>query len=284
MGLLYRQAAADLSALREDPSGKTYARTLNLLLARAHNTIYTGQKSSGGGIVHFFRVEYPRLFRRNLGLITAAFLLFLAGGLAGSLLTLSRPEFMRLYINPQMMESIDRHQMWTDSVVSIKPAASSRIMTNNLTVAFVTFAMGITAGLGTILSLINNGVMLGVIGVACWLGDMSLPLWSFVAPHGVLELPAIFIAGGAGLRIAHGMLFPGWLSRSDSLVKSGGEAVRLVLGTIPILIVAGSIEGFISPSPNIPWRLKFALAGVIAVFFFAYLFFAGGQDRSARQN
>ena len=82
-----------------------------------------------------------------------------------------------------------------------------------------------------------------------------------MAPHGVLELPAIFIAGGAGLRIAQGMLFPGMLSRQDSLAKAGGEAVRLLVGIIPILIVAGLIEGFISPS-SLPWQWKFSLAGV----------------------
>jgi uncharacterized membrane protein SpoIIM required for sporulation len=115
--------------------------------------------------------------------------------------------------------------------------------------------------------------MIGVVGTACWLGGMSLPLWSFVAPHGVLELPAIFIAGGAGLRIAQGMLFPGLLSRRDSLAKAGGEAVRLLMGTVPVLVVAGCIEGFISPSPAIPWQWKFTLAGAIAVIFFSYLFF-----------
>src|SRR5579864_8597950 len=76
LGLLYRQAAADLSALREDPSGKSYARTLNLLLARAHNTIYSAQKSSAKGMIDFFLQDYPRIFRRNFRLITLAFLLF----------------------------------------------------------------------------------------------------------------------------------------------------------------------------------------------------------------
>jgi uncharacterized membrane protein SpoIIM required for sporulation len=120
--------------------------------------------------------------------------------------------------------------------------------------------------------MVFNGVLVGVIGVACGLGGMSLPLWSFVAPHGVLELPAIFVAGGAGLRIAQGMLFPGWLPRGQSLAKAGGEAIRLLLGCIPMLIVAGIIEGFFSPSPYPP-ALKFAVAGVIGVIFFSYLFF-----------
>ncbi len=274
MGLLYRQAAADLSALREDPSGKSYSRTLNLLLSRAHNTIYSGQKSSAWGIVQFYKSTYPRIFRRNLGMINIALLICLAGTFAGMLLALTKPDYMQAFLGPRMMETIERHKMWTDPVVSIAPAASSGIMTNNMSVAFFAFALGITAGLGTVYVMLLNGVMLGVIGTACWLGGMSLSFWSFVAPHGVLELPAIVIAGGAGFRIAQGMLFPGLLSRVDSLAQAGGEAVRLVLGTVPVLIVAGCIEGFISPSLTISWKWKFALAAANAVIFFSYLFFA----------
>jgi len=182
------------------------------------------------------------------------------------------------------METIEQHKMWTDSVVSIAPAASSQIMTNNISVSFVAFAYGITAGAGTVLFMVFNGLLMGVVGTACWLNNMSLSLWSFVAPHGVLELPAIFIAGGAGLRIAQGMLFPGTLSRQDSLAKAGGEAVRLLVGIIPILVVAGLIEGFISPS-FLPWQWKFSLAGAVAVIFFSYLFFCarGGEVQTSIQ-
>lgn len=274
LGLLYRQAAADLSALREDPSGKSYARTLNLLLSRAHNIIYSGQKSSAWGIVQFYRFTYPRIFRRNLGLINLAFLLFLVGALGGMLLALTRPDYMHVFLGPRMLDTIERHKMWTDSVVGVAPAASSAIMTNNLAVSFIAFASGISAGVFTAYLMLFNGVMIGVIGTACWLAGMNLPLWSFVAPHGVLELPAIFIAGGAGLRIAQGMLFPGLLSRRDSLAQAGGEAVRLLMGTVPVLIVAGCIEGFVSPSQAIEWQWKFAMAAANAVIFFSYLFFA----------
>ncbi|HEY6307401.1 MAG TPA: stage II sporulation protein M [Candidatus Angelobacter sp.] len=278
LGLLYRQAAADLSALREDPSGKSYARTLNLLLSRAHNTIYSGQKSSGRGIVEFYRSIYPRIFRRNLRLINAAFLLFVAGALGGMLLALTRPDYMHLFLGAPMMETIERHKMWTDSVVGVMPQASSRIMTNNITVTFMAFAYGVTGGVLTSLLMVFNGVLLGVVGTACWLNGLSLSLWSFVAPHGVLELPAIFIAGGAGLRIAQGMLFPGLLSRRDSLAQAGGEAVRLLMGTVPVLIVAGCIEGFFSPSLTISWKWKFAVAAANAVIFYGYLFFAAHEE------
>lgn len=285
LSLLYRQAAADLSALREDATAQHYARSLNLLLARAHNTIYSGQKSSPFSILHFYRYTYPQIFREHLSLITTAFLLFVAGAILGVLLSLTNPSFMHRFLGPAMMDSIQKHEMWTKSVVAVKPEASSRIMTNNMTVAFVAFAFGIVPGVGilfwllsgrmvfpdTVTLLFFNGMLMGVVGTACWIHGMSLQLWSFVAPHGVLELPAIFIAGGAGLKIAKGLLFPGRLPRRDSVARAGGEAVRLIVGTVPILIIAGTIEGFVSPSA-LPAMVKFIVAGVIAFFFFVYLF------------
>jgi len=153
----------------------------------------------------------------------------------------------------------------------MKPIASSAIMTNNLGVAFMSFAAGITAGIGTVYMMVFNGLLIGVIGTACWLSGMSSQLWSFVAPHGVLELPAIFISGGAGLRLAYGLLFPGFLPRRESVARAGIEAVKLLLGAIPILIVAGVIEAFVSPT-GLAVPLKFGLAGALFPLLMAYLF------------
>jgi uncharacterized membrane protein SpoIIM required for sporulation len=153
-------------------------------------------------------------------------------------------------------------------------------MTNNMSVAFMAFALGITAGLGTLYMLLFNGLLIGVIGMACHLSGMSLKLWEFVAPHGVLELPAIFLAGGAGLRIASGLLFPGYLPRRESLVRAGSEAVQLLLGSIPILIVAGTIEAFVSPT-GLATNLKFAMAAALFVLLLGYLFGAGRSSAKA---
>jgi uncharacterized membrane protein SpoIIM required for sporulation len=166
---------------------------------------------------------------------------------------------------------MERHQMWTESIVGIAPKATSGIMTNNLTVSFVTFAGGIVFGLGTFLSLFNNGMMLGVIGVACHQYGMSILLWSFVAPHGSLELPAILIAGGAGFRLGHAMLFPGNLRWKDSIAQGGLEATRLVSGVIPMLVVAGCLEGFFSPS-HAPICLKFTVGAMLFTLLNLWLF------------
>lgn len=283
LGLLYRQAAADLSALREDPSGKYYARSINLLLSRAHNIIYSGQKASAKGILHFYRFTYPQIFRRNLKLIITSFSMFIAGGLLGMLLSVTRPDFIRAFLPPHMIETIERHQMWTDPVIRVSPRESSAIMTNNLSVSFITFGYGLTFGIGTAYMLFFNGFLIGVVGTACWYAGMSLPLWSFIAPHGILELPAIFIAAAAGFRLAQAILFPGVLTRRDSLTRSGGEAVRLLMGVIPVLIIAGLIEGFISPSQAVHWPWKFALSGSIGIIFFSYLFYSarGGAAAAA---
>jgi len=271
LSLLYRQTAADLAAIREDRGSIHFARYVNQLLVRAHNTIYSGHRASPMAALSFFWSAYPTAFRRNWRHCVLATAIFAIAGLAGAVLTYQNPDFKVKLLGPQMVETIDRHQMWTHSIVGIKPLASSFIMTNNMSVGFTTFALGITAGLGTIYMMAFNGLLIGVIGMACWLAGMSLQLWSFVAPHGVLELPAIFIAGGAGLRIAQGLLFPGILPRRDSLARAGSEAVQLLLGTIPILIIAGLIEAFVSPT-GLAIPLKFGLAGAMFVLLCVYLF------------
>jgi uncharacterized membrane protein SpoIIM required for sporulation len=270
LALLYRQSASDLATVREDPASKQLAVYLNQLLGRAHNLIYMGRRANRRGIWTFYKDIYPAVFRETFPDTFAAFVLFLAGAFAGVLMGMADPSFMRHFLGPQMVDSIERHEMWTHSIVTVKPLASSAILTNNISVAFSTFALGITAGIGTVWMMLLNGLMMGVVGVACWHEGMSLPLWSFVAAHGVLELPAIFIAGGAGIGIAKGLLFPGSLPRRESLVRAGGRSVRLVLGTIPILFVAGVVEGFVSPT-DLPYPLKFLLAGALATLLVLYL-------------
>lgn len=274
LGLLYRQTASDLAAVREDVSSRQLTVYLNQLLGRSHNLIYMGHKKKVNELLHFYGDTYPRIFRETLPQTVLATLLVFATAIAAWVITLRDPAFAYRLLGPHMIETIEQRQMWTDSIVTIKPLASSGIMTNNLSVAFTMFALGITGGLGTIWMLALNGILLGVIGAATAHAGMALQLWSFVAPHGVLELPAIFIAGGAGLEIARGLLFPGLLSRRDSLERSGLRAIRLLLGTIPMLIVAGVIEGFFSPSAA-PVAMKFGLAGFLFAALLSYLFFTG---------
>jgi uncharacterized membrane protein SpoIIM required for sporulation len=278
LGLLYRQTASDLATVREDVTSQQLTFYLNQLLGRAHNLIYMGHKQKMSGIVRFYTQTFPQVFRETFRQTFLAFLIFMVTGIATWAVTIHDPAFAHRMLGPQMMATIEKREMWTNSIVTIKPLAASGIMTNNLFVCFLTFALGITAGIGTIRLMVTNGMLIGVIGAATWQAGMALQLWSFVAAHGVLELPAIFISGGAGLEIARGMLFPGLLPRRESLALAGGRAARLMIGIMPILIIAGVIEGFISPS-GIAIGLKFLLAAVLFAGLTTYLWLAGSGSR-----
>jgi uncharacterized membrane protein SpoIIM required for sporulation len=264
LGLLYRQSAADLSAVRADRSSRTLEQYLNRLVGRAHNFVYSGRRISAASLWRFFAHGYPRLLRRLSGYVVAATAIFLLAGLLGMVVTLLRPDFAVLMLGPEMMEKINNHQMWTDSVLSMKPQAASGIMTNNISVCFMTFAGGILAGLGTVLLLFNNGLEIATVMTCCWQHHMLLSLVSFMTAHGALEIPSIMFAGAAGLRLGAGILFPGMLRRRDALALAGSEAVQLVSATIPLLIVAGTLEGFLSPT-HAPMALKFSVGAVLFV-------------------
>lgn len=269
--LLYRQVASDLSTLRQDPSARAYAEHVNHLLARAHHIIYSTRRTSFLHLFRYMRDEYPAVFQRNMRYVVLALAVTVAGGLFGTVLTLARPQFMRHMLGPQMIATIERHEMWTKSVVAIAPMASSWIMTHNLSVCFVAFAGGVIFGIGPLYSMFLNGMLLGVVGVACQQHGMSVELWSFVAPHGSLELPSIILSGAAGFRLAHGVLFPGLYRWRDAVATSGVEAARLIAGIIPLLMIAGTLEGFFSPS-TAPVLLKFTAGGILFTLLLLWLF------------
>jgi len=275
LGLLYRQTASDLATVREDITSRPFTSYLNQLLARAHNLIYMGRRPNWSGIVSFYANTYPCIFWEAFPLVLLSALVFAAGGIAGAVVTLRDPGFAH------MIDTIEKREMWTHSILAVKPMAASGIMTNNIAVGFMMFAAGITAGLGTLWMLVTNGLLMGVLAVATARAGMALQLWDFVAAHGALELPAIFIAAGAGLEIARGLLFPGMMPRKESLRQAGSQGAKLLLGTIPLLVIAGVIEAFISPV-KIPTPLKFLLSAVLFAALVLYL--SSGMRKPAVQE
>jgi uncharacterized membrane protein SpoIIM required for sporulation len=274
LALLYRQTAADLSAARDDPASAALARRLNQLLARAHNLLYAGRASGARRPLEFLTHTFPRTFRATFRYTLTAFGLFLIGAAFGLVLTIADPGFERFLLGGAMMDTIERGEMWTHRILAMKPLASSQIMTNNLAVSFLAAAAGMFAGLGTLYLMVFNGLLIGVIGAATARAGMAGQLWSFVAPHGALELPAIFIAGGAGFVLARAIVAPGDLPRRDALAEAGGTAVRLFVGVVPLLVIAGVIEGFVSPTP-IPAAVKFSIGASLLALLVIYLSRAG---------
>jgi uncharacterized membrane protein SpoIIM required for sporulation len=283
LGLLYRQAAADLSAVRADRSSRSLEHYLNRLVGRAHNFVYSGKRITPMTLWQFFAHGYPRLLRRLSGYVVAATAVFVLAGVLGALITLVRPDFGALMAGPRVMDAIHEHRMWTEDILSIKPEASAGIMTNNISVCFVTFAAGVTAGLGTLLLLFQNGLSIGIIATVCAKNGMALSLWSFVAAHGALELPSIMLAGAAGLRLGAGILFPGLLRRREALAQAGADAVQLIAGTIPLLVIAGTLEAFLSPT-HAPIALKFAVGAILFTGLALWLGEGGRKAANSEQS
>ncbi len=266
-GQLYRRTAADLAIAREEVSDQRLVNYLNHLVGRAHGAIYRSESSGFGVFLTFFRYEFPAVFRKTFPYTLTAFLTFiLAAGFAAAASLLDEGFADR--ISPQLRQDIIQHHNWTESVNKSNPLASTSIQTNNIKVTFYAFGAGVLAGVGTLWVLVQNGLLLGMVMSLCFRYHFwDIPI--FISAHGAIELTAIFIAGGGGLLIGKALLMPGDLRRIDSLVENGRLAIKLILGCIPMLLIAGLIEGFISPA-HIPPSFKFSISAISALLMALY--------------
>jgi uncharacterized membrane protein SpoIIM required for sporulation len=260
---LYRSVAADLARARTQQVGNTLLQSLQSLTTRGYTQIYQGsRRQEWQAVVKFYRWGLPSVVQQTFPYIATATALFLLGALVAWWYAWQDPTFMSLIVPERLITQVrDRHELWMGSIVGIEPLASSSIMINNLSVSFGAVAGGITAGAYTAFLLTFNGLLIGAVATLVGQNNLAYPFWAFVFPHGSLELPAIFFAGGAGFLIGRAILFPGKYRRGDALKFYGSQAVQLVFGIVPMLIIAGTIEGFFSPSPIIPSPLKY-LVGI----------------------
>jgi uncharacterized membrane protein SpoIIM required for sporulation len=278
LGRLYRLAASDLARAAGEFPDPELLNYLNSLVGRAHGKIYQIKGSKVKNIIDFYRRGFPRAVRDSRPFILSALGVFLASALWGFWETVWDPAFAHLLIPPQIINSIEQGQMWTRMIVTVKPLASSFIMTNNISVTLAAMAFGIFWGLGTLYVMLVNGLSLGTVAAYCHLYGMSLDFWSFVVPHGLIELSCIIIAGGAGFDLGWALVAPGEYRRRDALVMAGKKGVKLILGTIPVLVVAGVVEGFVSPLPTLSSAFKLALGVLLFVALMLYLL-AGGREK-----
>jgi len=156
---------------------------------------------------------------------------------------------------------------------------SSEIITNNIRVAAVAFAGGMTCGVLTLWIVLQNGLMLGGLGALFARANFGLDFWATIAPHGVIELSAIQVAGGAGLLLAAAIVAPGRVRRIDALVRNAQRAGTLGLGTAAMLVVAGTIEGFVSPQRLSP-SLRLGIGALTAIALVLYFALAGRTKHS----
>jgi len=278
VGRLYREATADLARLQSmrsrDLPPSEMEVYLNRLVARGYGQVYRNPPPRWGSFWHYLRFTLPAVFRETAPWTLFAFLTFFLGFLYGLGAALVDSAFVPLVVPPHLIEKVEEGKVWFDSILAVRPLASSMIMTNNISVSFLAFAFGMTFGLGTLYLMVFNGLMLGAVAGLCHTHNLDIPFWSFVLPHGVIELTAIFMAGGAGFLLATALLAPGDLPRKQALTGRARQAGRLVLGCVPLLVVAGIVEGFFSPA-LIPAGVKFTMAAVLFALLTAYLLLPG---------
>ncbi len=276
---LYRSVAADLARANTNQIGETIVRELQALTTRGYSLIYRGSRRQElRGAIDFYLWKLPQVLRETWVYTAIACGIFLLGCLIAWWCAWQDASFLPLVVPQALIEKVrDRRELWMGSILGVEPLAASGIAINNLSVAFRMVGGGILAGIWTIYALFFNGILIGAIATLVGQNGLAYPFWAFVFPHGALELPAIFIAGGGGLLIARGLLFPGRYRRRDALRIYGLQAAQLVMGIFPMLLIAGAIEGFFSPQEVIPSPIKY-LAGT--GLFILLILYTLRRDRS----
>ncbi|HEY0375458.1 MAG TPA: stage II sporulation protein M [Pyrinomonadaceae bacterium] len=278
LGRIYRRTASDLAIARAESRDPRLVNYLNNLVIRAHGRIYRADAQGGRRLWEFFARGFPRTFRRTWRYTALAFAVFWIFAVAGFAGTKHDADFSELMgVPPAFRAQVNSGVRWWESLNEGNQVGSSMIMTNNIQVMFLAFALGALFGLGTIYIMAFNGAMTASVLALVYRAGYGNELLTFMIGHGVIELSCIFLAGGAGLLIGSAMLLPGDLSRADALKTRGLDAIRLVAGCVPVLVVAGIIEGFVSPVPIEP-AIKFAVGITTGIALYAYLLLAGRKS------
>jgi uncharacterized membrane protein SpoIIM required for sporulation len=280
LGRIYRRTSSDLAIARAESRDPRLVNYLNSLVIRAHGRIYRAGALEGGRRVRrFFALDFPQTFRRTWRYTAASFAVFMVFFLASFLGTWRNAEFSDLAgVSPAWRaENTDARSRWWESLNEANQVGGAAIMTNNIQVMFYAFALGALVGLGTLYVMALNGASIGAVLALTYRAGYGNELVAFMAGHGVIELTCIFIAGGAGLLVGGAILIPGDLSRFDALRLRGRDSIQLIVGCIPLLVLAGIIEGFISPAPISP-TIKFSVAAATGLALYTYLLLAGREE------
>ncbi|MGH9802398.1 MAG: stage II sporulation protein M, partial [Blastocatellia bacterium] len=218
------------------------------------------------------------IFRSTYKYTLATFLIFVTIGVCSFIATWRNDDFADFAsVSPPLVQSVKNHQRWWERLNEAAPIGAAGIMTNNIKVSLIVFAFSIVPVVGTVGVLMPSALQIGSLQALLIKYRMMGTFWNFGFGHAVLEFAAIFIASGAGLMIGLSLIAPGERTRSEALIERGRTAVRLMVGCIPLLIIAGLIEGFISPLP-LQSRYKIAVSVASAVMLAAYLLKPARRD------
>lgn len=274
LGALYRAVTSDLALARRDYAGERVTIFLNQLLTRAHNFIYQQDSGSWQGVLRYITQTLPRSFRETWRFTLASFLLFFLPFVIGYQLAYTNPDVADPLGLADQRAVLANQSTWTEIPAGERPFMSAFIMTNNIRVSLLAFGGGLLFGLFTAYILATNGLIIGaVLGLAAHYG-LGMTLLDFIIGHGVIELSVIFISGGAGLQMGWALFNPGLYTRRDALGIAARKAILVIVAGIPLLVIAGLIEGFISPSA-LPFEIKLLVGVGTGILLYSYLLLVG---------
>jgi len=273
----YREVAADLARAHTYGLDQRVIEYLERVVSAGHNALYRARGKQVSHLGRYVMRDFPAAVVQSWAYVLLAFTIFIVPAGVGYVLIRERPALAEEIVNPVFVERAEQAaasqaegRTYAQADEEVRPVAAARIMTNNIQISFFAFLGGLTCGLVTIWLLFSNGMMMGtVFGVFKNYNALSF-LTTFVAPHGVLELTAIFISAGAGFRLAHAIIAPGDRMRRDALVVEGRIAVLMIGAVVTLLLIAGAIEGLFSTS-DAPAAIKYVVSALTAVFLALYL-------------
>jgi len=281
-GMLYRRAAGDLAIAVRDFAGQPVVEYLNGLCTRAHPLLYRGKSPRLTRIASFYAVELPRAVRAARVYLLASVGLFLLGAVAGWLTVLLRPDLVGSLVAPQVLDGLSQGQLGNQTLQQFAPELAAFIIQNNVFVSLVCLASGVGLGIPTAYVLLTNGWTLGTLGAAVHIAGFDARFWALIVPHGAIELSVIAIAGAAGLMIGDSLLRPGLQRRIDSFARAGQRALVLAVGAAPLLVIAGLIESFVTPSAA-PIATKLTVGMVTGTLMWSWLLLAGRSWHRTRR-
>lgn len=277
---LYRHATMDLSRAKTDGDDPELLHYLNFLAARAHGCVYRTRRVDVRPVFEFVSRGFPTLVRAHARPVLAASAAFLLTSLASFLAVVRQPDLAYSLFDERVVEyenvRLEKHQgeyrgNFTFDL-SQSPLVAVAIIGNNIKVSVFAFCLGALLCLPGILLLAMNGRMLGTLSGLVWNQGYFLDFYSLILTHGVLELTAICIAGGAGLMLGWSLIAPGQRTRRDALRHAARGAFGLLAGSILMLIVAGLLEAYVTP--HFHKTIRWAVAGASALALAGYFGFA----------
>lgn len=279
LGKLYRETTGHLSFARTYFPDLDVTAYLNGLVGRAHSFLYGKSEGQWMDVGRFFAVEFPAAVRRNIAFFAVSWGIMLVGMVVGFVTVLRSTSALYALLPASFVQGFNPMQAGPHAVD--QPLMASLIMTHNIFVTFQAFIGAFTLGLLTMWALYYNGLLLGALAALFLRSHRSLIFWSLILPHGFTELTAIAVAGGAGLLVGYRLIVPGIFTRAESLRRSAADGARMLAGVMTMLVIAGTIEGFLTPS-HLSLAFKYVFAFATALAWVIYFTFAG-RRRTANQ-